>query len=143
MAIVGWSYGGYAALQSAVHEPNLFKAVIAVAPVTDLEQLKNEAKLFGNYTNLKEFIGSGPHIRAGSPAQNADRIKVPVLMFHGDRDINVDIAQAKTMRGALKAAGKQVDLIEYEDLDHGLRQTEARIDMLTKSSTFLNQHLEN
>jgi len=46
IAIVGWSYGGYAALQSAVHEPNLFKAVIAVAPVADLEQLKNEAKLF-------------------------------------------------------------------------------------------------
>src|SRR6185295_17176577 len=43
VAVVGWSYGGYAALQSAVTEPGLFKAVAAVAPVTDLQMLKQEA----------------------------------------------------------------------------------------------------
>ena len=141
LAIVGWSYGGYAALQSSVYEPDLFKAVIAVAPVTDLAQLKNEAKLYYNYTNTKEFIGSGPHIAAGSPARNAEKIKAPVLMFHGDRDLNVNIAQAKKMESALSAAGKSVELVEYENLEHGLRQTEARTDMLAKSSAFLTKHL--
>ncbi|HYJ83231.1 MAG TPA: alpha/beta fold hydrolase, partial [Allosphingosinicella sp.] len=40
LGIFGWSYGGYAALQSNVLDPALFKAVVAVAPVTDLAQLK-------------------------------------------------------------------------------------------------------
>ncbi|HEU4809794.1 MAG TPA: alpha/beta fold hydrolase, partial [Sphingomicrobium sp.] len=44
MAIFGWSYGGYAALMEAETDPQLYKAVIAVAPVTDLGLLKDDAK---------------------------------------------------------------------------------------------------
>ncbi len=43
LGIFGWSYGGYAALQSQVLDPNLFQAVVAVAPVTDLEMLRGES----------------------------------------------------------------------------------------------------
>ena len=141
LAIVGWSYGGYAALQSAVLEPELFKAIIAVAPVTDLAALKNDAKPYASYTNVKEYVGSGPHISEGSPARNATTFRAPVLMFHGTRDLSVDISHARSMKNALNAANKTVQLIEYQDLEHGLRQTEARTDMLTRTSAFLKQHL--
>src|SRR5262245_58414673 len=84
LAVIGWSYGGYAALQTQVLAPDFFKAVVAVAPVTDLELLKSKSAL--NYRNAfveADFIGSGPHVKLGSPAQNAADFKVPVLMFHG------------------------------------------------------------
>src|SRR6202034_1043107 len=83
LGIVGWSYGGYAALQSAVVEPTLFKAVVAIAPVTDLNALKEEERFWSDYNLVRDEVGDGAHLREGSPAMNADKIKVPVLMFHG------------------------------------------------------------
>ncbi|SEH20196.1 Dipeptidyl aminopeptidase/acylaminoacyl peptidase [Sphingopyxis sp. YR583] len=137
LSIVGWSYGGYAALQSGVIAPDLFKAIVAIAPVTDLQQLKVEASREGSGRINARFIGAGPHIREGSPAQNAGAIKAPVLMFHGTFDQNVDVAQARTMRRALESSGKRVELVEYPELAHSLETGEARTDMLRKISAFL------
>jgi dipeptidyl aminopeptidase/acylaminoacyl peptidase len=137
LAIVGWSYGGYAALQSAVFDPTLFKAVVAIAPVTDLATVKREANIWSNRRMTRDFIGSGPHIREGSPAQNADRIRVPVLMFHGTLDANVAIEQSLLMDEKLKAAGVQHELVTWPDLDLQLEDSDARALMLSKSDAFL------
>jgi dipeptidyl aminopeptidase/acylaminoacyl peptidase len=141
LAIVGWSYGGYAALQSQVLDPALFKAVVAIAPVTDLASLVEDSAGFTNYRVVKKFIGTGPHLREGSPAQNAARIKAPVLLFHGDVDLNVPIAQARKMQDSLKGAGAQSELVVYPGLDHQLDNTFARTDMLRRSDAFLRKAL--
>lgn len=141
LAIVGWSYGGYAALQSAVLDSDLFKAVVAIAPVTDLEMLRNEFLNFENYLQASAFIGRGPHVTEGSPAQNAAAIKAPVLLFHGDLDANVGIGESRLMERKLKAAGRSVELIEFKGLDHQLADDAARTQMLGKADAFLRTAL--
>ena len=135
--VVGWSYGGYAALQSAVLDPGLFKAVVAVAPVTDLATAKAEWRNFSNRRIEERFIGSGPLLKEGSPAQNASKIVVPVLLFHGTMDRNVRIAQSRLMVKQLREAGKSAELVEYPDLAHSLSDAKARSDMLGRSADFL------
>lgn len=137
LSIIGWSYGGYAALQSAVLAPDLFKAVIAIAPVTDLSTLKTNAKNTYGSAVVRDFVGNGPHVSQGSPARNVDKIKAPVLMFHGDYDQNVDVQHSRLMKNRLESAGKSVTYIEYEKLAHGLWNSQARSEMLTKSAAFL------
>jgi dipeptidyl aminopeptidase/acylaminoacyl peptidase len=137
LSIVGWSYGGYAALQSGVLAPGLFKSIVAIAPVTDLAQLRTEASRYGSGRTTRDFIGTGPHIRDGSPAQNAEAITVPVLMFHGTEDQNVSIDQARTMRSRLRSASRTVELIEYPGLAHNLGDGAARTDMLRRITEFL------
>jgi dipeptidyl aminopeptidase/acylaminoacyl peptidase len=139
LAIFGWSYGGYAALQTAEVEPNLFRAVIAIAPVTDLDLIKREAEDYTNSELVKQEIGSGDHIRTGSPARNAAAIKAPVLLVHGDLDINVRIEHSRKMAAALTAAGKHVELLSYKGLDHQLDDSNARIEMLTKAGELLDR----
>lgn len=139
LGILGWSYGGYAALQSSVVDPDLFKAIVAIAPVTDLGMVKAEADRFTNSMLVAAFIGEGPHIREGSPAQNVDRFKAPVLLFHGDRDQNVGVRESRVMANRLKAAGRQVNYIEFQGLDHQLDDGAARSRLLTESDSFLRK----
>jgi dienelactone hydrolase len=139
MAIFGWSYGGYAALQSAVTEPSLYKAVIAVAPVTDLQMAKDEARNFVNYDLVQREIGSGPHIQEGSPLKHASQINAPVLLIHGKMDATVRYAETKEMDEALKKAGKQSELLTFEGLDHHLNDSDAMTQMLTKIGELLDR----
>lgn len=141
LAIMGWSYGGYAALQSAVTEPGLFKAVIAVAPVTDLDRLREERRNWSNFALVSAYIGDGPHIEAGSPARHAAAFSVPVLMFHGTMDRNVSFRQSRLMDDRLKKANKASELVIYDGLDHYLQDSAARADLLGRSAAFLAKAL--
>jgi len=141
LSIVGWSYGGYAALQANVVDPKLFKAIVAVAPVTDLARVKAEARGYTNSAIVDRQIGSGDAIAQGSPLRHADQIVAPVLMFHGDQDLNVSVAQSKAMDQALHKAGKTSTLVVYPGLDHGLVETGARTDLLMKADAFLRTAL--
>ncbi|NVD43727.1 S9 family peptidase [Altererythrobacter sp. HHU K3-1] len=141
LAVVGWSYGGYAALQSQVLDPELYKAVVAIAPVTDLEQLRSESMRYVSGKLVDAFIGSGDHVRTGSPARNAEKFQSPVLLVHGDLDQNVDIAQSRVMKNKLENAGKRVEFLEFENVTHSLGETEVRIAMLKKVDDFLASNL--
>ena len=142
LAIVGWSYGGYAALQANIVDPGLYRATVAVAPVTDMTLLRTEAQHSGNQRQIDAMVGDGPHLVAGSPLRNAARITAPVLLFHADRDENVLIEQSRLMAGALRGAGKRVELVEYHGLDHQIDDSDSRRDLLARSAAFLRDALK-
>jgi len=141
LAIVGWSYGGYAALQSNVLDPDLYKAVVAVAPVTDLAMHRHETEGFTDENLEKARIGGGPLLDAASPLRHIDAFKAPVLLFHGDRDINVGFAESQAMSEALHRAGKQSQLVRYAGLDHQLDDSKIRADLLTRADQFLRKSM--
>jgi dipeptidyl aminopeptidase/acylaminoacyl peptidase len=142
LGIFGWSYGGYAALQSNVLDPKLFKAVVAVAPVTDLATLVRDWEGWSNHAIEAERVGSGPEVREGSPAQHADKFVAPVLLFHGDMDRNVNVHQSQLMADRLRDAGKSVQLVLYPKHDHQLDDNETRTDMLRKADAFLRSAMK-
>jgi dipeptidyl aminopeptidase/acylaminoacyl peptidase len=140
-AIVGWSYGGYAALQAGATEPDLFRAIVAIAPVTDLQQAKDDFRGFSNARNVAQYIGDGPHIAEGSPARHAAQIRAPVLLFHGERDRNVPVIHSERMHRALRGADRQSELVRFPDLEHDLADGAARARMLAAIGDFLDARL--
>ncbi|HVI05267.1 MAG TPA: alpha/beta fold hydrolase, partial [Sphingomicrobium sp.] len=138
IAIVGWSYGGYAALQSAAMD-HRYKAVVAIAPVTDLKQLRRDAEGFREEKIEQNEIGKGDQLVDGSPINRAREIQAPVLLVHGTVDGNVSYDHSKHMLAALNRAGVNAELLTFDGLDHHLDDSDARTQMLTKIGALLDR----
>jgi dipeptidyl aminopeptidase/acylaminoacyl peptidase len=143
MCILGWSYGGYAALMAAVKTPDLFKCAVATAPVANLERLYEEVKSsgYGNITRGLYFGDNPDALKPISPYHQADRIKVPVLLVHGDLDYQASVAHSRDMRRALERAGKPVEYIEIKGMDHSPIVTAQMKTVLEAWEKFLKTHL--
>jgi dipeptidyl aminopeptidase/acylaminoacyl peptidase len=71
----------------------------------------------------------------------AGRIKVPVILFHGGLDANVGVQQSKSMAARLRSFGVSCELVTWDDLDRYLEDSAARKQKLRKSEEFLRSAL--
>jgi dipeptidyl aminopeptidase/acylaminoacyl peptidase len=145
LAIMGASYGGYAALMGAAREPDLYKAVISYVGVSDLELMYTrgdiEDSLYGeNY--LKRVIGKDSEVlKQNSPVNLAAKFKAPVLIIHGGRDPRVPVVHGKRMRDALQKAGKTVEYFEVADEMHGFYKEKNVAESYRRMIAFLDKAL--
>ncbi len=146
LAIVGASYGGYAALMGVVKTPDLFRCAISFAGVSNLPDLVFAARnyiggLTGAEAQIGDTWGDSERLKATSPSQQAARIQVPVLLVHGTSDRVVPVDQSKTMASALSRAGKPYQFIELEGGDHHLSRYSHRLEFFQAMESFLAKHI--
>jgi dipeptidyl aminopeptidase/acylaminoacyl peptidase len=149
VCIVGASYGGYAALAGATLTPDLYRCVVSVAGVSDLERmLVDEGRpsrgLASSSLNYwRDHIGADDFaaMRAVSPRRLAQNVRAPVLLLHGQDDSVVLVRQSKDMENALKSDGKTVRYVGMKGEDHWLSRAATRIQVLEAIDTFLAEHL--
>lgn len=128
VAIMGTSYGGYAALMGAVRRPDLYRAAISICGVTDLsdmlawEKREDDTPTKEIYGFWKTRIGDpdtdGPMLEAASPRRRVADIACPVLLVHGVNDEIVPVIQSRIMNSALRGARKSVDYVEVPSAGH-------------------------
>jgi len=143
MCIVGWSFGGYAALMSAVREPKLYRCAVSIAGVSDLRSLiLQESRFFGGRVEGEYLVGDDrKELDAGSPLRSANKIEVPVLMVHGTADIQVVIDHSRKMAQALTREHKPNELVVIDGGDHALHRSAWRLTLYSRLESFLGEHL--
>ncbi len=142
IAVVGASFGGYAALEGVVRESSLYRAAAALAPVSDLPMMFGGVRAFARPgADLLLPAGDYQSMYAASPVHDAARITVPVLLVHGERDFTVPVQQSETMQAAMKRAGKPVEAIYMESADHYLESAADRTAWLSALDGFLSANL--
>lgn len=147
ICIMGWSYGGFAALMAVAKNSELYQCAASIAGVTDLANLMTDMRKYrGGRGAAREFILRGfdekDDIRENSPIKLADQIKVPVFLAHGEDDVRVHYDHFTRMDRALRKAGVKTTSIGIKDGDHSLLTTgPERVEMMSQLVDFMIENL--
>ncbi len=138
IAIFGWSYGGFMTLLSMEKGGELFKAGIAVAPVTSwrfYDSIYTERYMRTPQVNPDGYDDN-------SPLSHAEDIKGRLLIVHGSADDNVHAQNTFEMTEKMVQAGVQFDMAIYTNRNHGIRGGNTTMHLYTKMTNFLKDQLQ-
>lgn len=137
IGIWGWSFGGTITLMAMSSGEKVFKAGIAVAPVTDWK-LYNTAYTERFMRRPQEnFNGYG----ISSPLLKADKLEGNLLIVHGTADDNVHVQNTMMYIDKLVAADKQFEMQLYTDKNHSILGEQTRRHLYKRMSDFLLKNL--
>lgn len=145
VAIMGGSYGGYAALAGLSFTPTTFACGVDLVGPSSIATLLRSIPPYWK-TMLAEFhtrVGNPDDpkdaelIRAASPLFAADKIVRPLLIGQGANDPRVKQAESEQIVAAIRKRGGAVTYVVYGDEGHGFARPDNRLDFSARIEAFL------
>ncbi|WP_310589436.1 S9 family peptidase [Flectobacillus roseus] len=137
IGIQGWSYGGFMASNCLFQGADVFKAAIAVAPVTNWR--------YYDTVYTERFLRTPQENPSGyddnSPVTHAKNLKGNFLLVHGTGDDNVHFQNAVALEDALIKNNKQFQSFYYPNKNHGISGGNTRLHLYTMMTNFLEKNL--
>lgn len=137
IGIWGWSYGGFMASTCILKGNDVFKAAIAVAPVTNWRYYDNiytERYMRTPQENQQGYDDNAPEKMAAS-------LKGKFLFIHGTADDNVHFQNSVMLTTALVNANKQFESEYYPDKAHGISGGNTRYQLYSRMTDFILKNL--
>lgn len=145
LCIYGGSYGGYAALMSAVREPDLYRCAVSYVGVFDMALFQRDTDVSRSRTGgryLDNWVAQTEEDMARhSPSSYIDRLKAPVMIIHGEADQRVPFTQAQALRRALDERKHPYVWLTKASEGHGFYDEANRTELYEKLLAFLDQNL--
>lgn len=141
LGIGGWSYGGFMSAWAVTHDTR-FKAAIVGAALTDQlhAALSTDTPDF-----VTAYLGLPPssitRMDASSPMRTVDRVKVPVLVLHGEEDRRVPVEQGLGFYRGLRLLGKEAKMVTYPREPHRIYEFEHQLDLQRRVLAWFDMHL--
>ena len=137
IGIFGWSFGGYMTSLAMTKGADIFKAGIAVAPVTNwryYDSIYTERFLQTPQENPDGYDQN-------SPTTFANLLKGKFLLIHGTADDNVHFQNSMEFSEALIQNKKQFEFMAYPDKNHGIYGGMTRPQLYQKMTDFILENL--
>jgi len=149
IAIMGGSYGGYAALTGLTATPDRFACAVDLVGISNLltfldtipEYWKTWKSVYkarlGDFTTEE----GRRFLKERSPLTYVDRIRKPLLIVQGGNDVRVKPSESEQLVAAMQKCGIPVTYLLYPDEGHGVQRMENRRSYSAVVEAFLAQHL--
>ncbi len=143
VAILGNSAGGLTAI-NALCEGDLFKVAICKYPVLDLYDMHHKTHRFEKgYLNtlIGEYAKLSNDYKIRSPIYKINKLKKPVLLFHGKKDLVISYKKTLQIKEKLLKNNKNSEVIIFDNEGHGFKNTYNKKAVLIKTQEFLEKTL--
>jgi dipeptidyl aminopeptidase/acylaminoacyl peptidase len=144
--IVGFSYGGYAAMAGITVQQGIYRCAVAGSGISDISAMtdwifQRDSLAGKNYWRQEVGVGvpGAPSFGSISPTALAKRADAPLLLIHGTEDSVVPYEQSKLMLNAMNGAHKPVQMITTKGEDHWLSHQDTRIETLSAALDFVQK----
>ena len=149
VCISGASYGGYAAMQAATKNPNMFKCIITYVGTFDLTSTDLRGLMWSKAAMPMEYIEKGnpeipedyKNLYENSPIFHVENVEDPILIITGRRDAQVRFQETVDMVAQLDKFGKDYEYIIKGDEGHGFRSEVANLALYEDYEKFLAKYL--
>ncbi len=141
VGITGWSFGGYMSALAVLRRPDIFKAAVAGAPVsewTDYDTCYTE-----RYLGVPGAGRWPDAYREGSLLTYAADLKRPLLVIHGTADDNVYLRHSLELMNALFRAGKSAEFMPLSSFTHMVPDPVVRTRLEERIVEYFKKHLAN
>jgi len=153
VGLQGHSWGGYQT-SFITTQTNIFKTAVAGAPLTDMTSMFGSIYWNSGNTDGSIFIASQGRFTGGpnevpeayarnSPQVHAQKLAIPFMILHNDRDGAVDFNQGITYYNHLRQLGKEVVLLEYVGENHGLQRPANQKDYALRMTEWFDTFLRD
>lgn len=148
IAIMGTGFGGYSALYAACYNPTLYKCAISTSGYINLfAYFKQFPPYYSSNKQLYYRIIGNPEkeyelFKAISPLFHADKIRMPLLMFQGGKDIYNNVADVNQFVQKLKNNEVKVQYVLKENEGRRFRKMENIIESYQLIEQFLKENLK-
>lgn len=144
LAVTGTSYGGFMTLSCAARYPGLWACAIDTVGMYNLVTFLENTAAYRRPHRESEYGSLEKHrdvLERVSPAAKIGDISAPIMIIQGKNDPRVPVTEAEQAAEALRALGRTVEYLCYDDEGHGIAKLKNRLDCYPRMAAFLKQYL--